>query len=223
MKSIEQRIKLLKKCIEIKDSINQMIPLAANRYEEFEQIDRIKMKAYEQDRRARTPEDEQLESCVYEMEFLDAHDKRYEEYENYVKQKQIEYHIFEFINERFKEFCFEMHVESPHNLDDTQKQNFKQILLRQSSTLCEQIARAEKLLGGGTRVVDVSKMDDYLETNADNFIQVLTQGLTLTVNDEELAYRFKKILNWLNIETPLTSNFTGKMLFFSKRGVIKRF
>lgn len=222
MKSIEQRIKLLKKCIEIKDSINQKIPLAANRYDEFEQIDRTKMKAYEQDRRAKTPEEEQLESCIYEMEYLDAHDQSYEEYEKYVKEKQIEYQIFEFINDCFKEFCLDKQIESPHNLDNTQKQNFKQMILRQSSILCEKIARAQKLLGRGSRVVDVSKMDDYLEINADNFIHVLTQGLPLTINDEELAYRFKRTLELVEHRDSSDKQFNRENAFLLQKGGDKK-
>ncbi|WP_454781733.1 ABC transporter [Legionella sp. WA2022007384] len=193
MKDKEQRNKLLKKCIEIKNSINQKIPLAANRYEEFEQIDRSKIKAYEQDIRARTPEDQQLESCMYEMEYLEAHDKKYEAYERYVEQKEIECHIFEFINARFREFCLDEQVKSPHNLNNSQKQSLKQIILKQSTILCEKIARSQKLLGRGSSTVNVTEMDDYLEQHADQFIEILCQGEELTITDKELAYRFKKI------------------------------
>ncbi|MCW8408027.1 ABC transporter [Legionella sp. PATHC035] len=192
MKDKELRKKLLNKCIEIKDSINRKIPLPANRYEEFEQIERSKMKAYEEARRAEAPEDEQLESCIYEMEYLELHDKEYEAHERYVKQKQIEYHIFESINERFKEFCLDNQVKSPHHLTPNQKQSFKQIILKQSSILCEQIARTLKLLGRESSDINVTEIDDYLEKNADSFIQILCQGEELTINDKELAYRFKK-------------------------------
>lgn len=163
MKDKELRKNLLNKCIEIKDSINRKIPLPANRYEEFEQIERSKIKAYEEARRARTPRDEQLESCIYEMEYLEVHDKKSEEHERYVKQKQIENHIFESINERFKEFCLDKQVKSPHNLTPNQRQSFKQIILKQSSILCQQIARTLKLLGRGSSDISLTEMDDYLE------------------------------------------------------------
>ncbi|WP_065235815.1 ABC transporter, partial [Legionella cherrii] len=194
MKDKELRKNLLNKCIEIKDSINRKIPLPANRYEEFEQIERSKIKAYEEARRARTPRDEQLESCIYEMEYLEVHDKKSEEHERYVKQKQIENHIFESINERFKEFCLDKQVKSPHNLTPNQRQSFKQIILKQSSILCQQIARTLKLLGRGSSDISLTEMDDYLEKNAESFIQILCQGEELTINDKELAYRFKKTL-----------------------------
>lgn len=194
MKDKELRKKLLNKCIEINASINQKIPLAANRYEEFEQIERSKIKAYEEARRANTPEDEQLEACIYEMEYLEAHDRKSEAHESYVRQKQIEYYIFEFINERFKEFCLENQVKSPHNLTKNQRQEFKQIILKQSSILCEKIARAKKLLGRGSSDINVTEIDDYLEKNADDLIQILCQGKELTITDKELAYRFKKTL-----------------------------
>ncbi|QLZ69685.1 hypothetical protein FOLKNPGA_02483 [Legionella sp. PC1000] len=222
MKDKEQRTKLLKKCIEIKDSINQKIPLAANRYEEFEQIERSKIKAYEQARRANTPEEEQLESCIYEMEYLDAHDKKYEEYENYVKQKQIEYYIFEFINESFKEFCLDKQVKSPHNLNNNQKQSFKQIIFKQSSILCEKIARAQKLLGRGSSVINVTEMDGYLEKHADQFIHILCQGEELTITDKELAYRFKKNLELVEHRDSFQKQFKRENALLFQRGGDKK-
>ncbi|MGM9454685.1 ABC transporter [Legionella bozemanae] len=221
MKDKEQRNKLLKKCIEIKDSISQKIPLAANRYEEFEQIERIKIKAYEQGRRANTPEEEQLESCIYEMEYLDAHDKKYEAYEIYVKQKQIEYYIFEFINESFKEFCLDRQVKSPHNLNNNQKQSFKQIILKQSSILCEKIARAQKLLGRGSDI-NVPEMDDYLEKNADYFIHILGQGEELTITDKELAYRFKKNLELAEYRDAFQKQFNRENALLLQNGFDKK-
>ncbi|QMT60828.1 ABC transporter [Legionella sp. PC997] len=207
MKDKEQRNKLLKKCIEIKDSINQQIPLAANRYAEFEQIERTKLQAYEQARRTNTPEAEQLESCIYEMEYLEEHDAKYEAFEIYVKQKQTEYYIFDFINECFKEFCLDEKVQSPSNLNENQKQCFKQMILKQSSILCEKIARSQKLLGKERSDINVNEMEDYLEEHVDHFIHILEQGEELTIADEALAYRFKKSLELVEHRDALQKEF----------------
>ncbi|CAM2801831.1 2-polyprenylphenol 6-hydroxylase [Legionella steigerwaltii] len=222
MKDKEQRIKLLKKCIEIKDSINKKIPLPANRYEQFEQIERIKIQEYEQARRANTPEEKQLESCIYEMEYLDAHDKKYEAYEIYVKQKEIEYYIFKFINEQFKEFCLDKQVKSPKNLNNNQKQSFKEIILKQSSTLCEKIARTQKLLGRGSSDINVTAMEDYLEEHADDFIQILVQGEELTVTDKDLAYRFKKSNELAEHREACQTQFNRENAFLFQQGGEKK-
>lgn len=162
---------LLEKCIKIKDDINSKIPLATNRFEEFECA--------------------KAGSSPQELAMLDAN---YWQHEKYVMQKQIEYQIYEEINRLFKEFLVDLHIDSPKTLSNSQKNNFKKLALKQSVTLCGKLTRTHKLLTGNESDIDVEVIDTYLQDNIEHFITVLSQGSMLAINDLDLACRFKKNL-----------------------------
>ncbi|MFA6301539.1 MAG: ABC transporter [Legionella sp.] len=191
MNSKEDLNKLLTKCIEINEAINKKIPLAANRHAQFEQIERTKITDFIQAKidEARASGQEPQEACFYEMEFLDEHDKQYEEFESNERLKRTENSIFQEINSLFADFLRHNAINSPKNVTYKQQQVFKQQVLKHANKLCDQISRSNRLLNKPQ--IDIQQISNYLQTNIDSLIQHLCAGSQLSINNEEWSARFK--------------------------------
>ncbi|WP_454783355.1 AarF/UbiB family protein [Legionella sp. WA2022007384] len=220
MRSKEDLKPLLAKCIEIQKRINEKIPLATNRFEQFEQINRTEIETYIKAKiaEAQNNHEEPLESCIYEMEYLELHDKKYELYQKFVDQKKIQYQILNEINLLFSDFLTEANVTSAQQLSPEQNNTFKNLVLKKSQIFCDKLTRTHQLLGYGSSI-DEQQIDAYLQNNIEHFIEILSQGEKLNIDDEELAYRFKKDLELGEHRDAFSRNFSRENVLLVKKMV----
>ena len=142
MKDRSNLQKLLEKCIKIKDDINLQIPLAANRYEEFECVPTDI-----------TPKDTKLYA-----EKFSAHQKHFIE-------QEIEYHLYENINKLFNQFIIDERIQAPQLISTSQKDNFKQIIFKDTNRLYGQLKRSFEILYKNISAINPGEIDDFLKDN----------------------------------------------------------
>lgn len=168
------RNELLEALINIKDEINQQIPLATNRFEQFECVPSY----------TELGEDETLihEENIH-RQFL-AH-------EQYVNTQRNKFSIYEHLNAEFQNYLVQQNIGKPQEINALQKKTFKARAIKESSIMINKTKRTQQLLGGSVNSLEI---ENYLTENIDSLIEALCQGQQLIIEDADLAHRFKKDL-----------------------------
>lgn len=172
-RAAELQQKLFQALVKIKDDINRQIPLASNRYEQYECV----------------PLDPAL-SDEEKQRILDVVDEKYFAHESNVKVARLTYHVYEHLNDFFKNFLRKKHVDNPTELSDKQKNKFKTLLLTQAATIAEKIKRVNSVLGTDTSA-SFQLVEAYLIAHQEALAERLYAGELLTVDNADYALRFR--------------------------------
>jgi hypothetical protein len=162
---------LLTALIKIKDQINQQIPLAANRFVEFE--------------------------CA--AQDADEVDKKYAEHELRYDAGRIEYFIYEHINETLNEYFQQTELTHPKNFSAEQEQEAQRRLLSTAVQISKAIERHKRILSGkklddiplSNTLPDYSYIKRYLEENAKQLIARWQDSQHLAIQDADFEQRFQ--------------------------------
>lgn len=173
---MEARTKLLQALIKIKDDINQQIPLASNRFEQYETAPR-------------------------DADF-DEVDRKYEEHEVEFKAAQFEHLILEHVNETLTEFLKECGLADAKLLSSEQIKNARTRLIAHAAIICRKINRQFRVLSGNkdkTKAYAVtSDIEKYLTANSQQLIIDWINHGSLGVRDADFKKRLE--LNDLLVE-----------------------
>lgn len=161
---------ILERIIKINHIVQNQISNAPNRFEEFE-----------------------CTKASMSYQELEHHDKNYDLHEKYIVGKLIEYQLYQHINQFFEDFLKERNILEKKNLTAHQKEEFKYRALQEFSNFLTKLKRTHKYFKNNeTFISQVNEVEKYFYENIDDFIKQLCNGKKLSINDNDLSYRFEK-------------------------------
>ena len=158
---------LFAQLVKIGADINKRIPLATNRYEQYETC-----------------------PASFDLAAQDEVDAKYRVYEEYVLNARFEFHVYEHLNIFFNEYLQQNNTTAA-NLSDENLRKLKALLLQESNRILQKMQRTQQVLHK-TCGANVDRVNHYLITNADDFLFRLRKGEFLELRDRDLQGRFVK-------------------------------
>jgi hypothetical protein len=155
---------LFQTLVQIKDEINQQIPLAANRFEEFECVPSYRHLSEE--------EAYALEEKICQQS--KQHDKEMDD-------AQTQYHVYQHLNTEFQRILTEDSLSDP-------KTRFK----KEAVKIYHKLTRTNQLLGKAL-TLDISDIETHIDRCIEEKWEALLSGKMLTLSNADLANRFEQM------------------------------
>lgn len=149
----------------INQDINRQIPLASNRFDEYE------ICAKEAD----TADTDALDSRYF------AHCERY-------RQARNAYFINQNLKVVFDQYCNQHQIQAAQSLPESELQKLRSYMLSQTSKICAKLERMERLLH--VKMPNALQISEFLAMHIDQIIHNLCHGLSLPIPHEEYRQRF---------------------------------
>ena len=157
----------LAQLIKIGADINKRIPLATNRYEAYE-------------------------TCPADLDLAaqDALDAKYVEHEQYVKEAEFEFHIYEHLNTFFSEYLQKKRIAAV-DLSVDNLRELKALFLQESNRILHKMERTAQVLHKKCGA-NIDRINLYLSNNVDAILLKFSRGERLELRDRDLQERFVK-------------------------------
>ncbi len=154
----------LEKLIAIKNKLNERIPLASNRYEEFE-------------------------VCGLEDD-QDEVDRKFFIHEKLRCQEFHKFYVYEEINAAYREYLIEHNIKSIARDDKVHVEKLKDCLLSLTVKICSGYEKVCASLEKKSNI-DFDAVKNYLHTNIESILTTLCSGRILEIENQDFSRRFK--------------------------------